>query len=46
MLLEGEDSDSEVDLRKRMQEERELLDEEMSEEEIKRQLAQTDHIRF
>lgn len=34
--MEGEDSDSDVDLRKRMQEERELLDEEMSEEEIKR----------
>lgn len=46
MLMEGEDSDSEVDLRKRMQEERELLDEELSEEEIKRQMAQTDHVRF
>lgn len=46
MLLEGEDSDSDVDLRKRMEEERELLDEELSEEEIKRQMAQTDHIRF
>lgn len=49
MLISEDDqeSDSEVDLRKRMQEQKWLLDEEqMNEEEIKKQIQQTDFIRF
>lgn len=46
----GDDSDSYVDLRRRAQEQKELLDdEELSEDEkdeLKKQLASADHIRF